>query len=134
MLTDEMKDVMRECGRGSVTGAVRFPEVLQKLMAIGVESYHADIYRHDTTYYLPSGESFVEDVPEFGALAVADAFCVEGVRRAIARVQQAQIGYIEFMEQIAAAGVAQYWVYLEGRRAVYTGRSGEEWVEWFPLV
>lgn len=132
MLTNEISDVMRECSRGSVDGTLRFPQVVEKLTAVGVEAYHADLYRHEKTYYMPSGESHIEEDPEFGSLRVADAFHVDGVRRAIALVQKAQIGYIEFMEQIAAAGVAHYWVYLSGRRAVYVGRLGDAHVEWFP--
>jgi len=38
------------------------------------------------------------------------------------------------MEQIAASGVAQYWVYLQGKKVDYVGRRGEMWTEWFPLV
>jgi uncharacterized protein YbcV (DUF1398 family) len=80
----------------------------------------------------PTGESHFEAV-EFGSYQVADAFDVNGVRRALLRVQRAESSYVEFMPEIAAAGVSQYWVYLGGRRAVYTSRRGEEWVEWFPL-
>ncbi|HMD22250.1 MAG TPA: DUF1398 family protein [Alloacidobacterium sp.] len=132
MLDAKTAAVMAECSVGSVQGKLRFPQVLQKLGEIGVESYHADLYRKEKTYYMPSGESHVEGV-EFGSYQVADAFDMNGVRRALLRVQQAQSSYVEFIAEIAAAGVSQYWVYLGGRRAVYTSRRGEEWVEWFPL-
>lgn len=132
MLTNEVRDVMRECSRGSVDGTLRFPQVIAKLMAVGVEAYHADLYRHEKTYYMPGGESHIENEPEFGSLRVAGVFDVDGVRRAIGLVQKAQVGYIEFMEQIAAAGVAHYWVYLSGKRAVYVGRRGDAHIEWFP--
>jgi uncharacterized protein YbcV (DUF1398 family) len=125
--------VMTECSRGSIEGRLRFPQVLEKLAAIGVESYHADLYRKEKTYYLPSGESHAEELA-LGAYEVADTFDMNGVRRALLRVQQQKSSYLEFIAEIAAAGVAQYWVYLPGRRAVYTSRRGEEWVEWFPLV
>ncbi len=132
MLDAKTVAVMTECSAGSVEGRLRFPQVLQKLGEIGVESYHADLYRKEKTYYMPTGESHVEGV-EFGSHQVADAFDMNGVRRALLRVQQAQSSYVEFMAEIAAAGVSQYWVYPGGRRAVYTSRRGEEWVEWFPL-
>jgi uncharacterized protein YbcV (DUF1398 family) len=124
--------VMAECSVGFVQGKLRVPQVLQKLGEIGLESYHADLYREEKTYYMPSGESHVEGV-EFGSYQVADAFDGNGVRRALLRVQREQISYGEFMAEIAAAGVAQYWVYPGGRRAIYTSRRGEEWVEWFRL-
>lgn len=134
MLDEKTIAVMTECSEGSVSGALRFPQVVEKLAAIGVEAYHADLYRHEKTYYMPSGESHVEGESKLGGITVADGFHQDSVRQAIRRVQQGKTGYVAFMEQIAAAGVAQYWVYLEGRRVVYTGRRGEEWVEWFPLV
>jgi hypothetical protein len=46
--------VMTECSVGSVQGKLRFPQVLQKLGEIGVESYHADLYRKEKTYYMPN--------------------------------------------------------------------------------
>ena len=134
MLDEKTVALMTECSVGSVQGTLRFPQVLEKLGAIGVESYHADLFRKEKTHYMPSGESHVKSEQEFDRLTVADSFNQDGVRRAIQLVQQGKTGYVAFREQIAAAGVAQYWVYLAGRRAVYTSRRGEEWVEWFPLV
>lgn len=133
MLDEKTIAVMTECSEGSIEGKLRFPQVLQKLGAIGVESYHADLYRKEKTYYMPSGESHAEELA-FGSYEVAETFDMNGVRRALLRVQQQQSSYLEFIEEIAAGGVAQYWVYIGGRRAVYTSRRGEEWVEWFPLV
>lgn len=133
MLDAKTIAVMRECSAGSVAGTLIFPQVLGKLLEIGAESYHADLYRHEKTYYMPSGESHIEGEKEFGWLTVADGFSQDGVRRAIQLVQQGRIGYIAFMEQIAAAGVAHYWVYLQGKKVDYVGRRGDVWTEWFPL-
>ncbi|QNI32473.1 DUF1398 family protein [Alloacidobacterium dinghuense] len=132
MLDEQTVAVMTECSVGSIEGKLRFPQVLEKLAAIGVESYHADLYRQEKTYYLPSGESHAEELA-FGDYQVADAFDMSGVRRALLRVQQQQTSYLEFIEEIAVSGVAHYWVYIGGRRAIYASRRGEEWVEWFPL-
>jgi len=134
MLNEETIAVMRECSVGSVEGTLRFPQVVGKLLDAGVESYHADVYRHEKTYNMPSGESYVEGEPKLQSLTVADAFDQNGVRRAIQQVQQGKIGYIAFMEQISTAGVAQYWVYPLGKKVDYVGRRGEVWTEWFPLV
>src|SRR5277367_6142058 len=133
MLDEKIVVVMTECSEGSVSGTLRYPQVLEKLAAIGVESYHADLYRHEKTYYMSSGESHVEGEPKLDGLTIAEGFHPDGVRRAIQLVQQGKIGYIAFMEQIAAAGVAQYWVYLPGKKVDYFGRRGEVWREWFPL-
>lgn len=134
MLNEKTIAAFRECSRGSADGTTTFPQVLEKLIAVGAESYHADLYRHEKTYYMPGGESHVEDEPEFRALKVAEAFNRDGVRRAIQLVQQGKTSYIAFMERIAAAGVAHYWVYVAGKRAIYAGRGGDIWTEWFPLA
>jgi uncharacterized protein YbcV (DUF1398 family) len=133
MLDEKTVAVMTECSVGSVQGTLRFSQVLEKLAAIGVESYHADLFRKEKTYYMPSGESHLEGEQEFDGLTVADTFNQDGVRRTVQLVQQGKIGYIAFMKQIAAAGVSQYWVYLRGKKVDYVGRRGEVWTEWFPL-
>jgi uncharacterized protein YbcV (DUF1398 family) len=63
---------------------------------------------------------------------VEHTFDMDGVKEAIRRVQKAETSYIEFMDQIAAAGVTHYWVYLTGKKAVYVGRRGDAWTELFP--
>jgi len=132
MLTPEITAVMQECSQGSINGTLRFPQVVEKLIAVGAESYHTDLYRHEKTFYMPSGESHIESEYEFEALEIAEAFDPESLQHTIRLVQQAKINYIEFMEQTAAAGVAHYWVYLAGRCAVYVGRRGDAHTERFP--
>jgi uncharacterized protein YbcV (DUF1398 family) len=132
MLPEEIIATMRACSVGSVNGTLRFPDVVEKLVELGVESYHADLYRHEKTYYMPSGDSHGERETKLPLFPVADTFDVDGVREAIHRVQKVEVNYIEFMDQIARAGVAHYWVYLTGEKAVYVGRRGESWTELFP--
>jgi len=132
MLTEETIAVMRECSAGSVDGTLVFPEVVKMLSEVGVESYHADLYRHEKTYYMPGGDSHVEAEKRLPLFPVAHTFDVDGVKEAIRRVQKAETSYIEFMDQISAAGVTHYWVYLTGKKAVYVGRRGEAWTELFP--
>jgi uncharacterized protein YbcV (DUF1398 family) len=132
MLDEKTIAVMRLCSRGSVEGTLRFPDVVKKLVEAGVESYHADIYRHEKTYYMPGGSSHLEPEKDLPLFAVAHTFDMDGVKTAIRRVQKAETSYIEFMDQISMAGVAQYWVYLTGKKAVYVGRRGDAWTELFP--
>jgi uncharacterized protein YbcV (DUF1398 family) len=115
-----------------VDGTLVFPQVVMMLSEAGVESYHADLYRHEKTYYMPDGDSHVEPETKLPLFPVAHTFDVDGVKAAIRRVQQAETSYIEFMNQIAAAGVAHYWVYLTGTKVVYVGRRGDAWTELFP--
>lgn len=127
----QVKQVMAECTQGSDANTLTFPDVVQKLMAAGVERYHADLLRAEKIYYLPNGES--EIVPG-AALADAPAavFSTAGVEAAVRAIQANTIGYPEFCRRIFAAGCVGYFVSMPGRRAVYYGRTAETYVEPFP--
>lgn len=126
------ENVIRECTERSFAGTIRFPEVVERLGAVGVERYTADLTRLEKTAYGVSGESFVEPLPLADAPPVADDYSAAGVREALADVQQGKIGYSEFLRRIMTAGVASYGVFLGGRRALYVSRRGEVHVERFP--
>src|SRR3546814_5042169 len=73
-----VKQVMQDCSKGSDEDGMRFPEVIGRLMAAGVERYHADLCRAEKTYYLPNGESHIvpsariacDPAPDFAATRV----------------------------------------------------------------
>ena len=137
MFDKETIQVLQECSERSVAGNITFPEVVGKLMAVGIESYHADLYRREKTYYAPGGDSHVESESEldaniFGAHAVAAELNPAGVAEALRQIQHKEIDYQQFLLGIQSAGVASYSVYLAGMRAIYTGRKGDAYVEWFP--
>jgi len=124
-------DVMRDALRGSERGELVFPRVVGMLIEAGVESYNADLVGHRYTYYMPDGETHIEE----GALAVppvAEEFSADKVVAAIRAAQADMVQYPEFLKLAAAAGVVAYRVFLTGRRAVYFGRKGEIHVEEFP--
>jgi uncharacterized protein YbcV (DUF1398 family) len=108
-----------------------FPEVVARLSAAGVERYHADYVRQETTYYTPDGRSHVVPAghsPE----PIADGFSAAGVEAAIDASQRGEINYPEFLRRTFAAGCVGYFVQIAGRRALYFGRLGEVHVEPFP--
>lgn len=123
--------VMEDSTAASDEGRIAFGEVVRNLAAIGVERYHADLLRHEKTYYLPNGESHC--VPSAtGQAETAIAFSAAGVEAAIRDSQAGRIRYRSFCERIAEAGCVGYIVSLAGQRAVYFGRTGECHVEPFP--
>jgi len=124
--------VLQECTQGSFDGTMTFPEVVQRLGAIGVERYDVDLARLAKTTYGGSGESAEEALPLKDAPRIADDFSEAGVRDALALSQRREIGYPEFLRRIMAAGAVSYSVFLKGRRAIYFGRKGDFWVERFP--
>ena len=52
--------IMEETTSRSLQGTITFGEVVMKLLAIGVESYHADLVRKEKTYYMPDGQTHLE--------------------------------------------------------------------------
>ena len=107
-----------------------FPEVVRKLMAAGVERYHADLVCSTKTYYLPNGEH--EVTPCHKVAAAAEDFDPKAVEAAVRASQAQTIKYREFCDRIAAAGCVGYFVSFAGRRADYYARTGDSHVEWFP--
>jgi uncharacterized protein YbcV (DUF1398 family) len=125
--------VVEECARGSLGGTMHFGEVVGKLVAAGVESYHADYRRVEITYYLPSGESHAVRLTEPIA-SIADAFSADGVRAAVQGAQRGDVMYPEFVRLTTAAGCVGYVVWIAGRQVQYFGRRGEIHVELFPAA
>lgn len=128
-------DTFEDCTHGSFSGALNFPAVVKRLVAIGAESYHADLNRREKTYYMPDGESHIVPFAAGASLtdaAVANEFSDAGVAAALKAVQAGTITYTEFLRRIMAAGTTAYTVYITGRRAIYVGRRGEHLIERFP--
>jgi uncharacterized protein YbcV (DUF1398 family) len=124
-------NIIEECAIGAHEGTIRFPDIVAKLLEIGVEQYHADFLRAETTYYLSSGESHVvalslPDEP------IAQEFSAEAVAAAVQASQKEGIHYQEFLLRAMKAGCVGYVVYLDGQRVVYCGRKGDMHIEHFP--
>lgn len=130
-MDENVKSVIEECTRGSDEERMSFPEVVQKLVSVGVERYHADLVRGEKTYYLPGGDSLVVASKTLHRQP-ASAFSAAQTEAAVRASQGRQIGYNEFCERVAAAGCTSYIVSLVGRRVVYFGRSAESHVELMP--
>jgi uncharacterized protein YbcV (DUF1398 family) len=129
--------VFKECSAGSIDGTMDFPQVVGKLMAVGAESYHCDLYRRERTFYMPDGGSHVEpegelDAAEFNGGRVAHEFSEARIKAALKAIQGSEISYLEFLRRIMKAGCVGYLACFTGRRVVYLGRGGEAYVEHFP--
>jgi uncharacterized protein YbcV (DUF1398 family) len=126
-----VKTVVEDCTKASDEARLAFPQIVQNLMAAGVERYHADLLRAEKTYYWPDGGSHVVAAHGLDRMPAA-AFSAAGVEAAVRASQAGRITYKEFCVRIAEAGCVDYIVSLAGRRAVYFGRTGENHVEMFP--
>jgi uncharacterized protein YbcV (DUF1398 family) len=121
----------RECAGLSAAGTIHFGEVVSRLQGAGIERYHADYSRQETTYYTPEGGSCTVPMePE--EMPIAGTFSAAQIEMAVRQAQRGEIMYPQFTRQALAAGCVGYFVQLSGRRVQYLGRNGEIHTEWFP--
>jgi uncharacterized protein YbcV (DUF1398 family) len=123
-------DVIGECEKGSLSNELSFPQVVEKLAAIGVTRYYADLARMRKVYY--AADAAHEEALPIDASPLSETFSEAGVRSALSSVQRGEIAYPEFLRRITAAGVVCYIVFIDGRRVAYIGGRGDSYVEHFP--
>ena len=127
MNTTVIHDVLAE----SQAGKLVFPEVVRRLMEVGVESYFCDLVRGEEIFYSPDGHTHREKMV-LPVTPIDEEFSREDVVSAIRGAQADTIRSPEFMKRSAAAGVIAYWAFLAGRKVIYFGRRGEFHIEEFP--
>jgi uncharacterized protein YbcV (DUF1398 family) len=127
MNTEVIHQVMVETQAGQLI----FPEVVRRLMEVGVESYFCDLAVGQETFYMANAETFSEKMT-LPVHPVAADFSGSGVVAAIRGAQADTVRYPGFMKRAAAAGVVGYWAFLAGRKVMYFGRKGEVHTEEFP--
>jgi uncharacterized protein YbcV (DUF1398 family) len=132
MTNQDRVAVMKECKEMSLKG-MPFPEVVRRLSEAGVERYHVDLTRDETTYYLPCGDSHA--FPAGGPKEeIADRFDAAAVEVAVRSIQRSEILYPEFLRRIREAGCVGYFTQIAGRCVQYVGRTGDMHVEPFPAA
>ncbi|XZE45179.1 DUF1398 domain-containing protein [Pirellulaceae bacterium SH467] len=129
----QLNEILQECAVGSLNGVLTFPEIVGKLAAMGVERYHADYVRRETTYYLSDSESYVVSTPH-PWYPIAKTFSGADVESAVRQSQRNEHTYLEFLRKTSEAGCVGYFVQITGRRVVYFGREGDCHVETFPTA
>jgi uncharacterized protein YbcV (DUF1398 family) len=115
----------------SQAGELIFPEVVRRLLEVGVESYFCDLANGAELFYMTDGKSHTEKMV-LPLVPIAEEFSSSGLIAAIRGAQTDTIRYPEFMKRSAAAGVIAYWAFLTGRKVIYFGRKGEVHIEEFP--
>lgn len=130
-MNSEQEAVIQECSRLSKSGQVGFGEVVGRLIQAGVERYHADYSRMETTYYAPDGTSLVVAL-NLESMPIARDFSAAQVETAVRQSQRGEIKFPQFSRQATAAGCVGYFVQLSGKCVQYFGRNGEMHTEWFP--
>jgi uncharacterized protein YbcV (DUF1398 family) len=130
-MNSEQAHAIKECAALSAAGSIHFGEVIARLSSVGVERYHADYSRCETTYYATDGSSCIVPMAHDPA-PIADRFSAADIETAVRMSQRGEIKYPQFTSRALAAGCVGYFVLLTGRCVQYFGRKGETHTEWFP--
>lgn len=131
-MRSEQIEVIEECARLSAEGKMHFGEVVARLMGAGIERYHVDYCRDESTYYAADGGSHVVRMGFEGMPRSAEGFSAAEVESSVRQAQRGEIMYPQFTRQVVAAGCVGYFVLLSGQCVQYFGRRGETHTEWFP--
>jgi uncharacterized protein YbcV (DUF1398 family) len=123
--------VIHETLAKSQAGELIFPEVVRRLMEVGVESYCCDLANGAEIFYQSDGKTHMEKMV-LPLMPIAEEFSASDLVAAIRGAQADTIRYPEFMKRSAAAGVIAYWAFLTGRKVIYFGRKGQLHIEEFP--
>ncbi len=125
-------NILHDCLHRALQGKLSFPETIGRMNATGVERYRADLVRMEKTHYGINGETHIERFALPDAPPIPEELSSRSVKEAIGAIQQGEIDYPEFLRRIMLAGVTDYGVWLRGRRAIYSGRAGDFYIEPFP--
>lgn len=103
-----------------------YPKVFHALKEAGVISHEVSVEDFRSIYSDGSHE-WPEPVPEeFQPLKIASQFSEEAVQEALKRRINHETTYVEFLGNIAAAGVVSYKVDMESQTVTYKDRDGKD--------
>lgn len=124
--------IITETARRTLSGNISFPEVVNQLLAAGVEYYHVDYVRMRKAFYSADGDVVVTPINFEGLPPVAADFDAAALRVDILDSQRNGQQYREFTRRAMEAGTQGYFAFLRGKRVTYFGRQGDTHTEWFP--
>lgn len=125
------REVIEKCAHESHVGLLTFPEVLGRLMAVGVESYLVDYRDQSSTYYFSKNEAIRIPI-QMPSIEIPYSFNKDSVVSAIRGAQSDMLRYPEFLKLTMSAGCIGYIVWITGKHVSYFGRQGEVHLEHFP--
>lgn len=103
--------------------ATNYPDLVAKLVELGILSYTVDTATGNVLYRLSGGDYVLH--PGDKDRDIAHAFSYDDTVRAVKNNQQGKTDYPGFMDEIAKAGVHIYEAILTGKkRVVYIGKNG----------
>jgi uncharacterized protein YbcV (DUF1398 family) len=117
----------------SLAAKIKFPEVVKRLQAEGIERYIFDLVGLKVHFFSTNSEFYTLSLA-YKATPVALHFDAASVEKSVASRQKGEITYVQFLDQIIAAGCTHYEVYIAGKKVIYFGREGSQHIQLFPGV
>jgi len=112
--------IIESIDRDALAHKWSFPKKFQALADAGVESYSVRFIDEFDRVYRGNFGVWHEPVPiGYAPCVLSDEFSTDGIKAAIMRSMRGQIDYIQFLVEIAAAGVSHYKVDMNKRTVTY---------------
>src|SRR5262249_46146583 len=124
--------IITDTARKTLDGTISFPEVVNQLLAAGVEYYHVDYVGKRKAFYSENGDVVVTPIDYEDLPPVAADFDAAALRADILDSQRNGQKYRDFTRRAMKAGTQGYFAFLRGKRVTYLGRQGDQHTEWFP--
>lgn len=111
-----------------------FPETITALADLGVSRYRVDFISSSTSAYLSTQwdeyiyTNHVSDLNP-GTIAWSHDKLKLAVEEAAALAEKGESDNVGFCRKVVLAGVVEYVVYIDGKKAVYLGPKGECFTE-----
>ncbi|MGX6445712.1 DUF1398 family protein [Neobacillus sp. K501] len=113
---DEFQKIIRRRSTGSIT----FTEFLDELSQKGISEYIIDVATGQATYKSMDSEFKTDSQVNYG---VASQFNRDKALKAIANIS---LPFLEFLKEMAEAGIVHYRVNIGEKTVTYNGIEGEK--------
>ncbi len=125
-------DAVSTLAKQTLDGSLPFPQIVGELIAQGVEYYHVDYASRSFTFYSAAGSTILAPLLFEGLPSISNDWDATALKAAIVDSRQNGQKFRQFCDRAMAAGVQGYFAFLLGKRVIYSGRAGDQHVEWFP--
>ncbi|WP_223594696.1 DUF1398 family protein [Neobacillus bataviensis] len=105
------------------TGKTSFAEFLEELSQIGIVEYDIDVATGQATYKGENSELQTEPQVNFVISKHFDR------NQAVQIIANITLPFLDFLREIANAGIKSYNVNITEKKAIYMGMNGEQLVE-----
>lgn len=120
---------IKELIDASLDKKIYFDDFAEQAMSFGVRQIVLDLVKREHVFYGDDDAYFVYQLPDDYEFAISEAFDAEAVQAAINNLDTQKISPEDFMHAASRAGVMIAMAFLNEKRCVYLGRTGQFYLE-----